>query len=447
MSASVNTCNSNGEWHGLPAREENHGQDGRATNLKERIRKGRGKFAAMAGTYFIGVFNDNFFKQAALLMAIAAGKSEMQSYIAAIFTLPFIVLAAPAGWFADRFSKRSVVISAKIFELAAMIFGALGVLYGNWILILVMLGIEGTQATIFSPALNGSIPELYPAEYVITANAIIKMISTAAILAGMGVASFVLDFKGSFGSWPLNHAVVAAVVIGISVCGVLISLGVAKFPAASPNAKFPWRGPIETLKVLYEIRRDSLLAITIAANTFFWFIGALEVLVLNQLGLSQFGFTNTMTGALSVAEMLGIAAGGLLSVYLTKKIKWYRLLAPAGMMMAACMVAVAFIPCLYGVAKPVCLFVALALMGIAGGVFVIPLESFIQVRPAADRKGVMIAAANFAVFSGIFLSSAVLYIFDKLHIRPSNDFAIMGVMAAMVAILLFVFLRKRTSDD
>ena len=34
--------------------------------LKERIRNARSKFAAMAGTYFVGVFNDNFFKQTAL---------------------------------------------------------------------------------------------------------------------------------------------------------------------------------------------------------------------------------------------------------------------------------------------------------------------------------------------------------------------------------------------
>jgi acyl-[acyl-carrier-protein]-phospholipid O-acyltransferase/long-chain-fatty-acid--[acyl-carrier-protein] ligase len=89
MSTLANTCKIDGEM-----------------SLKERIRKGRAKFAAMAGTYFVGVFNDNFFKQAALLMAVAAGKSEMQGYATIIFTLPFIVFAAQAGWCADRFSKR-----------------------------------------------------------------------------------------------------------------------------------------------------------------------------------------------------------------------------------------------------------------------------------------------------------------------------------------------------
>jgi acyl-[acyl-carrier-protein]-phospholipid O-acyltransferase/long-chain-fatty-acid--[acyl-carrier-protein] ligase len=409
--------------------------------LQERIRKGRAKFAAMAGTYFVGVFNDNFFKQAALLMAVAAGRSEIQSYATIIFTLPFIVFAAQAGWCADRFSKRSVVIAAKVLELAAMIFGAMGVLYGNWILILVMLGIEGTQATIFSPALNGSIPELYPAEYVITANAIIKMISTAAILMGIVAAGFVLDLKGAVGAWPLNHATVAAVVIGISVCGVLMSFGVAKFPAASPKAKFPWQ-PFETIKVLYAIRLDSLLAISIAANTFFWFIGSLNVLVINELGISQFGWSNSMTSVLAAAELVGIAIGGLLSIYLAKKVKWYRLLAPAAAVMAVCMAAVGAVPHVAESAQLGCLLVSLAVLGIAGGVFVIPLESFIQVRPAADRKGATIAAANFSAFSGILISGPTLYLFNWLAILPSFDFAIMGAMAAAVAILLFVLMRK-----
>jgi len=410
-------------------------------SLKTRIRKARAKFAAMAGTYFVGVFNDNFFKQSAMLMAVAAGKSYLQGYATVIFTLPFILLAAQAGWLADRFSKRSVVIGAKVLELTAMIFGALGVIYGSWILILVMLGVGGIQAAIFSPALNGSIPELYPAEYVLTANAIIRMISTAAILAGIASAGFVLDIKGFIGQMPLNLAAVSALVIGVSVGGVLMSFGVARFPAATPAVRFPWKGPLETLKVLYRTRFAPLLAIAIVANAFFWFIGALEVLVLNQLGISQFKFSNSMTSGLIVAELVGIAAGGLLSIYFAKKIKWYRLLAPLAVILAVSMLLIVVVPYLYGSAKLIYLFAVLAIMGVAGGMYAIPLEAFIQVRPAADCKGATIAAANFAAFSGILLSGPVLNLFNVLNITPSNDFAIMGAMTLMVALFLYIFLR------
>lgn len=409
--------------------------------LNDRIRKARAKFAAMAGTYFVGVFNDNFFKQSAMLTAVAAGKSYLQGYATVIFTLPFILLAAQAGWLADRFSKRSVVIGAKVLELAAMLFGALGVIYGSWILILVMLGVEGIQAAIFSPALNGSIPELYPAEYVLTANAIIRMISTAAILAGIASAGFVLDIKGYIGQMPLNRVVVSMLVIGVSVGGVIMSFGVARFPAAAPAVRFPCRGPLETLKVLYRTRFDSLLAAAIAANAFFWFIGALEVLVLNQLGISQFKFSNSMTSGLVVAEFVGIAAGGLLSIYFAKKIKWHRLLAPLAVILAVSMLLIAVVPYLYGSAKLIYLFTVLAIMGIAGGMYAIPLEAFIQIRPAADCKGATIAAANFAAFSGVLLSGPVLNLFNVLNITPSNNLAIMGAMTLMVALFLYIFLR------
>jgi MFS family permease len=117
-------------------------------------------FIAMAAAYALGVFNDNFFKQAALLIAIAIGRSWMQGWATVIFSLPFLIFAAQAGWLADRFPKRNIVISAKALELAAMICGAVGLCMQTSTLIplvLIMLGVMGLQATILSPALNASI--------------------------------------------------------------------------------------------------------------------------------------------------------------------------------------------------------------------------------------------------------------------------------------------------
>ena len=119
-------------------------------------------FIAMATAFGLGVFNDNFFKQAALLIAVAIGRSAMQGWATAIFSLPFLVFAAQAGWLADRFPKRNIVISAKLLELAAMICGAIGICLPQISipLVLIMLGVMGIQATIINPALNASIAEL-----------------------------------------------------------------------------------------------------------------------------------------------------------------------------------------------------------------------------------------------------------------------------------------------
>ena len=97
------------------------------------------RFLPLFITQFMGAFNDNFFKQAACLLAIASGRAELQGYAGGLFALPFILFAAPAGFFADRFAKRNVVIAAKTLELAAMICGAIGMCIGNWPLILIMV--------------------------------------------------------------------------------------------------------------------------------------------------------------------------------------------------------------------------------------------------------------------------------------------------------------------
>ena len=297
-------------------RENNCMNDSSSESLKRRIRKARGNFVAMGATYFAGVLNDNFFRQSVLLMAVAVDKSYLQGYATSIFALPFIFFAAPAGFCADRFSKRSIVIASKTLELTAMIVAAIGIYYLNWLLILVTLFIMGLQSTLFGPSLRGTIPELYPAEYVVRANAIIRILSTCAILAGIAAAGIVLDQKGDAGQASPGRVIAASTVVATAVIGLIFSFAVPKFSAASPKARFPWYGPVNSLITLYKIRKDSLLTISITAKAFFWFIGSLQILIINELGVNQFGLTKTLTSVLIIIELIGIAAGSLISSYI-----------------------------------------------------------------------------------------------------------------------------------
>ncbi|MHC4637478.1 MAG: MFS transporter [Planctomycetota bacterium] len=416
-------------------------------SLKRRIKEARIKFSSMGATYFAGVLNDNFFRQCALLMAVTADKSHLQGYATVIFTLPFILFAAPAGFCADRFSKRSIVIASKILELTAMIIAAIGIYYLNWILIMVTLFVMGLQSTLFGPSLRGTIPELYPAEYVVKANAIIRMLSTGAILAGIAIAGVVLDREGTVGQVPLGQVLAASSVVGMALIGLIVSFGVPKFPAAAPKTRFPWFGPLNSLITLYKVRSDKLLAVVIKAKAFFWFIGSLQILVINKLGVEQFGLTRTLTSGLIVVELVGIAVGSMLSLYLAKGKRWYRVLGPAAITMALCMFIMAIIPHLLDSIRKSMIIGTLGILGVAGGVFSVPLASFIQVRPSADVKGKIISASMFADFMGILISGPVFYLLDAMKIKPSNCFAVKAVMVTIVVIWLLFALPKRSSDD
>ena len=410
--------------------------------LRAHIRRARGKFIAMAVTYSLGVFNDNFFKQAAMLMAIAAGKSYLQGHAAVIFALPYLVCAPYAGWMADRFSKRRVVIGAKFLELAAMLCGAIGIVSGNWALVLAMVGLMGLQSAIFSPSLNGSIPELYPASYVTTANAYLKVAVTGAILLGVASAGFALANKGvCFSDIPTGRAIVAAVALAVSSLGVLGSFGVPHRPAAAPRASFPLAGPFDVFRELLKMRRDLLLWVTVMANAFVWFAGSVVVLLVNQMGLKQLGLGESWTSTLVVAELVGLATGGLLSSRLSKGERWHRVLAPAALAMGVMMCLLGAVPILpHLVQVPAC-FVLLASAGMAGGIYLVPCEAFIQVRPSPGKRGTVIAASNFAVFTGILLSGPVANVLISLML-PTLGFAVLGCLGLFVGISLLIDLPK-----
>jgi MFS family permease len=399
----------------------------------DAVRRGRGKFACMAAAYTLGVFNDNFFKQAALVLAVAAGRNSMQGFALAVFTVPFILFSAPAGWMADRYPKSRVVIGAKALEFLAMLAGAAGIYLSQWPLIFTMLAIMGLQATFFSPALNGSLPELYPEWYIPRANGILRMLVTVAILGGIALAGVALDMPGQWRGMNLALGLVGATVVVVSGVGFLVSLGVPHRPAANPAARFPWDGPLNTLRELRRACADPLLAVTIAIDVFVWFVGSVTILVINPLGIQQFGLSKTLTSGLIVSQLLGIGIGGLSIGKLAAGPRWPRVLVPATVLMGWAMAGITAVPLLPAPARVPALFALTLAAGVAGGVILIPVESFLQIRPAAERKGTVLSAVNFVVFGGLLLSSFVANALNA-WMRPTDAFGVLAVIALLSAL-------------
>jgi MFS family permease len=413
----------------------------------QKPQEARFKFAAMLGVYFFGSFNDNFFRQTVLMLAVAVGLSRLQGYIMFLFALPFILFACYSGFLADRFSKRSVIIASRLLAVFAFIIGTVGLFLLNWPIIIATVFLVGLQAAIMSPSIFGTIPELYPPDYIIAANGIVNVAANAAILLGIASAGPVRDVAGLAGRLPLNLVLAASLMIVIALFALIVSFFVPKFPPASSNAKFPWRGPWESLITLYSTRRDKLLAVSILANAFFWFAGSLQILIINPLGLSQFHLSATLTSALVIIELVGIAIGSLLAPILAKGPRWFRVLAPSILIMAASMFAVALVPFLPDFTRKTVVIGSLALLGMAGGVYSVPLAGFIQAEPAPELKGRMIAASNFANFTGILLSGPVFYLFERIGIRPSNCFALEGIIVVVAGVWLMFVLPKGSKND
>jgi MFS family permease len=406
----------------------------------------RFKFFFLSGSYTLGVFNDGFFRNSAILLAIGLSQSDssmkgMEGIISFLFTVPYLLFSSWAGWLADRYPKRRVIVLAKAMEFLAMLAGAAGIYFLCWPLILVMVFIMGTQACLFSPALNGSIPEFYPAERVNKVNSLLKVLVTVMILGGIvgsGVVA-VLDNEAS------QRLVIAAGVLIISAAGWVVSLGVPFRPAAEPGKPMPLAGPLSSIKMLWLLLRDRFLASIIFANVFVWFAGQMLILLVQKMAVDQFKWGKPAAGMLLAVMLFGIAAGGLLSNRIMKRRRWFLVLPAGTFCMGVSMALVWLLPGLPVEAQKPVAFAIFAFIGLCGGAYMIPCETFIQVRPRHEDKGTVIAAGNFAVFSGISLAGLLVWSLGKFapNVAPTFWIGAISLLAALKSLALAsLFLRR-----
>src|SRR5207249_2638409 len=77
----------------------------------------------------------------------------------------------------------------------------------------------------------------------------------------------------------------------------------------------------------------------------------------------------------------------------------------------------------------------LVALGFAGGFFIVPISALIQHRPAEDKKGGVIAYANWLSFVGVILASAIFSGFTHyLHIGLGTFFAATAIISFGAAV-------------
>ena len=410
-------------------------------------RVGGGTLAVMGGCYAMGTFTDNFYKQAAILIAASSQMTDMQSIATVLFSMPFILFSAWGGAVSDRISKKSVIIIVKVLEFLTLLIGGYMLITENWFGMLAVMFSMGMQSTFFSPAIVGSIPENFPPHLVPRANALIRLASTSAILAGMAAAGFALDLldpgdilsRLGLEGREFGRVAAAVIVALIAFIGLFLALIMRRRPVSvSPEGKgaFPWFGPAASLKLLWKLRSDKPLMFVLLAEAWFYGIATIAVISIANLAL-QLGYSKSLAGIMTALLMSGVAVGSLAAGRFSAS-SWRFLFMPATCGMAAMMCLVGLTPLLPGgdggVSPQLLWFGAtLFFSGICGGIYLIPLASFIQVRPAPDKKGRVIGLSNFLSFVAMAAFGLAFSVISLLP--PALTFVFYGAIS-----FVFVFL-------
>jgi acyl-[acyl-carrier-protein]-phospholipid O-acyltransferase/long-chain-fatty-acid--[acyl-carrier-protein] ligase len=398
----------------------------RTTPHEPAARVARRGFWALIATQFQGAFSDNILRN--LLLSIVVGMNlattERETFVSIVtflFSVPFLILSMPGGWLADRFSKRQITIWTKEMEFGSMLLATAGLATHSLALSLVAMTLVASQAALFGPSKYGLLPELLPEKSLSWGNGVIELGTFLAIIMGTVAGAWMGEhFSG--------HQVYAGyVLLGLSVIGLLTSLGVDRVPAAAPQKPFRFNIVGDLWAQIGKMRKDRALFLAVLGNTYFWFLGSLLFSTIVIYGPDVLHVGQTKTGYLNAMLAVGIGIGSMAAGWVSENKIEYGLIPLGSIGMTCTGFALGITP--HGMAGSAAL---LGMLGFWAGFFAVPVNALIQHKPAEQDKGGIIAAANLLSFVGVAISSGVYFVSTAyVHLDPR------GVIVAASCITAF----------
>ncbi len=370
-------------------------------------------FQGLLFTQFLTAVNDNIFRW----LVIGIGKDHVEpSNVGVIltagtacFVLPYLILAAPAGYLADRFNKQRVIVGCKVAEVIIMTVGVGAIWFESLTGLFVVVALMGAQSAIFSPSKLGAIPEILHPRCISAANGLFGLTTVSATVIGMAVGNWLSDATGFRGHD--NLVLSAAVLIGVSVVGTLLSLFIRRLPIANVGRAIPWNAPAQTWRDLRTLASNRPLLRVALGIVFFWSVGALAQLNIDQFAAEAGAMLETDKVPLLVALVMGVGCGSVLAgIWSAGRVELGIL--PLGAFGIAISAMLLFLvqgtfldPNLALTWGFIAACLLLFVLGTSAGLFSVPLEAFLQHRSEVESRGSILAATNFLVFTGVLVSA------------------------------------------
>jgi len=378
----------------------------------------------LLAAYFLGAFNDNLYKMVISLLAVNTSSSASGSTLAeigAVFVLPFFLFSGYAGYAADVYSKRSVLVVTKLLEVLTMGLGCLALLSGQLSLMIGVLFLLALQATFFSPAKYSILPELVADKDLSRANGLLEMSGFLAIILGTSLGGLL------FAAWKEQLGLLGFFLLGIACIGAAASFFVPKVPASGATKTFNFNPWAEITQGFSRILRDKTLWLTVVGIAYFWLIGALLQLDILLFGKEVLQLDDRHIGFLGTFLAIGIGSGSVLAGRLSgNKVELGLVpLGSIGMGVFALLLSQSTVSYLSAA-------IFLALLGLAGGLFIVPLNASLQQKGEREEKGRLLATSNFLSTVGILLASGVLWLLhDRLHFPADRIILITGLFTLL----------------
>ena len=378
-------------------------------------------------TQFQGAFSDNALRWLVIFPVLASttlgdeAKDAFAGRASLLFAVPFLLFSTFGGWMADRYSKRSVMIGVKLGEVAIMLFATLALAWNHASMQLAAICLMGVHSTFFAPAKYGIMPEVLPTTKLSAGNGILELLTFIGIILGTFAGGWLAETMMGREMWS------GVLLMGLAAVGCVTSLGVAKVPAGDPGKPFNPNLFSEIWGNLRVMKADRDLWRANWGNTAFFFVATLVQLNLALYAQKVFHLKPTEQAWLQAALSLGIGVGSMLAGRLSRGRIEYGLI-PLGAGLMAVAGGVLGWP---GLSEA--LFAsALAVLGLGGGLFIVPIVSVLQHRPSPQTKGAVQGAASWLSWVGIAAAAITQGLLSgPFHLSYGQIFWVCGAVAAL----------------
>jgi len=377
------------------------------------------RFGPFFAAQFLGAFNDNVFKNALVILVTfhAAGLAGLAPEVTVnlaggLFILPFFLFSATAGQLADKYDKARVIRLVKLLEIGIMVLAAIGFVTSHVTLLFCALFLMGLHSTLFGPVKYAILPQVLHERELVGGNALVETGTSLAILLGTILGGVLIAQAAG------PALIVPAVTIAIALAGYAASRFVPPARPPSPDLAISWNPIAETWRNFGFVRENRTVFLSILGVSWFWFYGALLLAQFPAFAKTWLGGDEGVATLLFATLSVGIGLGSLAC----ERMSGHKVeigLVPFGSIGLTLFALDLFLASPGAPVDPaggvgaflsrpgaVRVLADVALIGLFGGFYIVPLYALIQSRSKREHQARVIAGNN--ILNAAFMVAAAL---------------------------------------
>lgn len=411
-------------------------------------------------TQFFGAFNDNAFKFAMLTLIsyhLSSSQNQSEQYQAvagALFILPFFFFSAIAGQLADKFNKTTLIRLIKLFEVILVSIGSAAFYYGNTGFLMVTLTGMGVHSTFFGPIKYSILPEHLPRQQLLGATALIEASTFIAILLGTILGTLSIEGIRAASVYAISLTILVA------IAGLVASLFIPSAGSVAIDLHVDWHIWRSTKSMIKDVALNKRIIPAIFAISWFWLIGAVILTKLPDYTNFVLRADSAVFAVFLALFSIGFAVGSIiinrmLVGEITLRYVPHAMILLSLFAMDLCLASPKTLESLplrsivqfFGHLINWRIAIDLFFLAFSGGLFVVPLYTYLQVVSDERMRSRTIAANN--IINALFMTvgAGFVMLLAYFNVPIARVFLILALLNGCAVVIVWILFLRVRSDN